>query len=369
MTFSCDINSLKKTLENMEKILPPVPSMPILGGIQINANSSSNSISLYATNLDTEMEIEIPAVVNEDCSFIIDKTILNISNALESGSLDVEYDEKNEKVIMSTGNNVFESSIIKDENFPKDGFMKEGKKITVNKEEFTECLKNSYFAASSDESRGIINGENIEIKDGIMSFVAIDGVRMAIIKNPVKTEENIEFTIHRKELKAFVDILEKTDVDAEDITFYIQENNFHIYMSNIKFRTKLLEGNYINYKDILPKESNITIEIDKKSLEQALTKVSSILLNKNEAVLFDTKNNILNLLVQTEECRAEEKNIEIEKAGEDIKFKLNIRLLEEIVRHIVGEKIKMVLVSNEQPILIKTENEEKYTFMILPIRL
>ncbi|MDR2458003.1 MAG: DNA polymerase III subunit beta [Clostridiales Family XIII bacterium] len=366
MSFSCDLQSLKNALSSVEKIVPTKSTIPILEGIVFNAKE--NTLFLSASNINTDIEISIPATVGIDASFVlIGKRIIDILRYLTDGIIKFSYDKGKGLVLIEKDITKYECLAFDEKEFPKKEFLKEGKKIEIDNEKFIECVKQTIFSVSSDEGKGVLVGEKIEIENNEISFIAIDGFRIAIKKTKIENAKELEILIHAKELKEIVKILEKAK--EETINLYIDEKSFSLYIDNIKIRSKLLEGTYVNYKEIFPKNEKTEIIIEKENFENAIKRVSSIMEDKNTSgIKLDFVNDILTISADNEGQTAEEK-IKIKKTGDDIFINFNIKFIEEILSVIDDENIKINLIGQEEAGIILPEKGEEYKFLILPIKL
>ena len=365
MSFSCDIESLKNALASVEKIVPDKPLIPILEGIVFDAKE--NTVFLSASNSNTNIEISIPATINKEVSFVlVGKRIIDILRYLTTGIITFSYDEGKRLVLIEKDSTKYEILAFNEKEFPRKEFLREKNRIEIKTEKFIESVKKTIFSVSSNESKGVLTGEKIEIENNKISFIAIDGYRISINKQSIENAEDLEILIPGKELREIIKILER--VKDEKINIYVDEKSFSLYVSNIKIRTRLLESDYIKYKELFPTNSNIEIIVRKENLENAIKRVSSIIENKSSSTIkLNFEDNILTIDAEDENQVAEEK-LEVQKKGDDIFFMLSVNFIEEALSAIDDESVKIILESPESAVIIIPQEGEEYKFLISPIK-
>jgi len=365
MKIICSQQELSKALNTVQKAVTNRTTIPILKGILLEV-MDNNILKISASDLDLSIEKKIPVNAEAKGAIVVSaKLFTEIIKKLPSGDVAIEVVENN--VIIKTNHSEF-SIVGQDINdFP---IMKEfdtDNYLSLNKELFKNMIKQSAFSASIDESRGIIVGVLIEILKDDLNIVALDGFRMAVRKEKIKSLEEKNIIIPAKTLYEIYKIL--VDEDCEEILLNIDDKDITININNTIVVSKLLEGDYINYKEIIPKNYSSRIRVSREELFNSIERASLLAREgKNNLIKVTIKDETLIINSRSEEGKVHEE-IEISKEGENLEIGFNSKYILDILRVLEDEEIVLEFTSNVSPCLVKPINSEKYVYLILPVRI
>ena len=194
MKFSCNQQTLSRALNTVSKAVTSRTTIPILKGILLEA-SQDNILTLSASDLDLSIEKRIDVNVEEEGSVVVSARLFSdIVRKLPNEDILIEEQENNNIVIKCLSSEFTIVGQPADE-FPNIGEINEEKKLSLEKDILKEMIKKTSFAASIDESKGIIVGVLIEMEKESLNMVALDGFRMAITREAMKNEENKKIII------------------------------------------------------------------------------------------------------------------------------------------------------------------------------
>jgi len=365
MKIICSQQELSKALNTVQKAVTNRTTIPILKGILLEV-LDNNILKISASDLDLSIEKKITVNVEEKGAIVVSaKLFTEIIKKLPSGDVAIEVIDNN--VIIKTNHSEF-SIVGQDINdFPMIKEFDKENYLSLNKELFKNMIKQSAFSASIDESRGIIVGVLIEILKDNLNIVALDGFRMAVRKEKIKSLEEKNLIIPAKTLNEIYKIL--VDEDCEEILLNIDDKDITININNTIVVSKLLEGEYINYKEIIPKNYSSRIRISREELFNSIERASLLAREgKNNLIKVTIKDNILIINSRSEEGKVHEE-IEISKEGENLEIGFNSKYILDILRVLDDEEIVLEFTSNVSPCLVKPINTEKYVYLILPVRI
>lgn len=369
MKFKCQQQSLAKAINIVSKAVALRTTIPVLKGILIKAQK--DSITLYASNLDIAISNKIEAEVEEEGFAVVTAKLFgNIIRKMPSGEIDIQTDKDSENNIFITcGTSNFRIVGMPADDFPIMNVEKNEDFITFEKETLGKMIENTAFAASIDEARGIITGVLIEMKTDEMSMVAIDGYRMAITRKDHASPDPRKIIISVKTLREVSRILSDMDNESNEVKLYLSDKKAIFEIGNVEADLKIMSGDFINYKDILPKENKIKIKVERSLLLDSIERASLLSkAGKNNLICMDIKGDIVTISSNSEEGNVREELI-VEKEGDDIEIGFNAQYIIDVLKSIDDKEIRMLLNEPIKPCLIEPLEGREYEYLILPVRI
>jgi DNA polymerase-3 subunit beta len=368
MKVVCFKENLIKSINIVSKAVSSRTTLPILKGILVTADTEKNEIKLSSSDLEISIETILPGEIEESGSIVVSaKLFAEIIRKLPSERVSIEKKE-GDFVEIKSGNAEFVLQGIKAEEFPHIEKGEEGTEFSLNKGMLKEMIKSSSFAASIEESRGIITGVLLEIMRSSVNMVALDGYRMAIVKETTISEEEKCVVISARVLNEIGKLLAE-DTEDEDIIIRIEEKKAAFLTKSSKVIVRLLEGDFIKYKEILPKDHKTSVEIDRISLLESVERASIIVKEgKNSFIRFVIENNQIEISSRSDEGTIRE-SIPVHIEGDGIEIGFNARFINDTLKAIKDEKIKMEFNTSVSPCIIRPLEGEKFVYLILPVRL
>ncbi len=369
MKFKCQQQSLAKAINIVSKAVALRTTIPVLKGILIKAQK--DSITLYASNLDIAISNKIEAEVEEEGFAVVTAKLFgNIIRKMPSGEIDIQTGEDSENnVFIACGTSNFRIVGMPADDFPIMNVEKNEDFITFEKETLGKMIENTAFAASIDEARGIITGVLIEMKTDEMSMVAIDGYRMAITRKDHASPDPRKIIISVKTLSEVSRILSDMDNESNEVKLYLSDKKAIFEIGNVEADLKIMSGDFINYKDILPKENKIKIKVERSLLLDSIERASLLSkAGKNNLICMDIKGDIVTISSNSEEGNVREELI-VEKEGDDIEIGFNAQYIIDVLKSIDDKEIRMLLNEPIKPCLIEPLEGREYEYLILPVRI
>ncbi len=363
MKFACEKNILLNAVNSAIKAVSNKSTIPALECFHINADEN---ITISAHDLSTGIKCTIDANIYEKGSFLINAKLLSdILRKLPDNEILITINE-NFSVQISCDKSIFDLTAIDDSEFPsfptinaKDNFTIEGSKLK-------NLILETKFAKSDNESKLIHTGFLFEIENNLLTVVTVDGFRLALRKEEISnpTTEKLSFVIPGNALIE----LEKIISDDQEITIYIDSHNILFDASNTTLTTRLLEGDFLDYKKSIPSEFTSVINCNTTKLRQAIDRVSLLISDQSKTpVRFKFENNVLKLSCITTLGKSyDEFNFDGE--SEDFEIGFNNKYLSDALSACPVEKANLCFKGSLSPLII-TDDSEKFTYLILPVRL
>ena len=368
MKFICQQQNLVKVLNIVSKAVSVRTTIPVLKGIMLKAENSM--LTMSASDLDLSIQDSTEAEVSEPGAVIVMARLFSdIVRKLPGEEVQIETDADN-NVLIKSMNSEFKIIGMPADEFPVINTATEDSEfIEFDKSTFREMIDKTSFAASIDEARGVITGVLLELSQEEIQMVAIDGFRMAVNRRTMYNEKPYRFIIPAKFLNELSKIIADTESDNDKAKLYLNEKKAVFRFDEIQAELKLLEGNFIAYKDILPRESRITVICDRALLMESIERASLLTkTGKNNLIKMNIMQNVIEITSDSDEGNVKEE-IVIDKSGEDLVIGFNAHYVLDVLKAIDDDQIKILLNSSINPCLIEPAQGNDYQYLILPVRI
>lgn len=364
MKIICSQENLLEGINIVQKAVSTKTTLPILEGILLEADEK---LKMTGNDLEIGIECYVEADVRKKGSIVLNaKMFGDIIRRLPDSEVLMEVKENN-SVVIECENSLFEIKGITAEGFPALPSIEKQNGIQISQKIIKDMIKQTIFAVSADENRPILTGSLFEYKSGRLTIVSIDGYRLALrsITPDIAVEDRC-FVIPGKTLNEISKIIQPVD---DPLTIYAAGNQILFDIGNCIMVSRLLEGEYLNYLGIIPKEFETIVTINVKELLACFERASLIITNEERRypVKLDINDDVLVITSNTDIGNAREE-IRLEMEGKKIEISFNPRYFIEALRVIENETVKIFFTSGIGPCTIKPVQDDSFAYMILPIR-
>lgn len=363
MKTICKGIDLSEATTKVEKACSTRTTNPILESIKLTV--ANNSITLTATDGELTIQKSINADVLEEGSICIPgKYFGELVRKLEND--DVCLYTEGPKLTIEYQNSECKILTLPAEDFPKVEETVTEKRFAIECRDLRDLINKTTFCCSQDDSRPILKGCLIEIKDGAVIFTAIDGYRLAVCKKNIQ-EICGEISIICP-ARALNEIGRMITGDKETINVYVQKNYLRVSIDNTVLTTRLYEGDFINASNIIPKVLASEVILDRKELFQSVERAAIMAkTEKTSLITMDiTEDGMKISSIAT--VGSVDETIKILLEGKDVTISLNCKYVMDCIRAIDDEKVKIGLNSPITPCVITPVVGEEYLYLILPVR-
>ena len=373
MKFKIKKELLLDALNKVSKAISTKNLIPVLAGIKFELKKKK--LTLTATDNDITIQTSIESVKEEDFtienegSIIIQgKYILDIVRKLPAEYINIEVIE-DLKILISTENSEFNLNGISESEYPNIGLEESKKKIEIKAGMFKNIVNQTAFASSNEESKPVLTGINFNIVGDILECNSTDSYRLArkVIKLDKESEENYNIVIPSRNIVEFSRILG----DEEDIVeIHVFSNKVLFKVNNLKFESRLINGTYPNTSNLLPDDSFLVVSTNLSAFYDVIDRVSILTSDKEKNIVtLETQGDTLILKSSSAEIgRVEEKMLISKNNKEDIKISFSAKYMMEALKSFSTENVDIHFVGEIKPILIKSNEDETLTQLVLPIR-
>ncbi len=365
MIFSVERAKLLEAVNHLQRAVGLKTSMPVLEGILISAEQGK--ITLISYNLEMGMKKEIYAKCDEEGDIVINARLLaDILRRMNGISVEISADSKLNCNIKS-GEASFDIMGMAATDFPEMPAVADGNQLKVDGKLLSEMVKGTLFAAAQNEgAKPILTGVNISLFDGFIQLVAIDGYRLAIRKEKNNSDINIDFTVSSKALGEAVKLIGE---ETEEVEINVSDRLISFYINGYSFISRLIDGEFVNYKKTIPAEHTQRVVINTRDLINTIERVS-LLISESFSTPVRCYFNELNVIFTcaTSMGRATETfNVKLE--GNNFEIGLNSRYLLEALKACEAETIQILFNGPNAGVLILPPDGEEFKYMIMPMRL
>ncbi len=370
MKFICEKEKLMIGLNTVSRSSVSRTTEPIYEGILITLKN--NEIVLTTNDSEIGMECKIIDIdcVEEGKTVVDCKMFCDIIRKLPNSEVKI-YINDNDLLVIECEGSTYKLSTLNANEFPTLPTINVEKSISIESKVLKELVKKTSFAISVDENRPVFTGELFEIAENKLNVVSVDGFRLALRKaNISKASEDFSAIIPGKYLNEIVKNLQETE-DLVEIG--ISKNQALFELPNCKIVTRLLDGEFLNYNNVIPKERETRIKVNKNALQSAIERAAIFSITAAEKEKKYPIKMSISLGLLTISCTSQvgdaKEEVVIETTGKELEIGFNPKYMLDVLKVIEEEEVYLDFGTNISPCIIKSTLEDKYTYMVLPVRL
>jgi len=363
MRISALKSDFLEDLNVVSSVITSKNTLPILSNLLIEARKR---VELIATDLDIGITIEKDVEILEEGAITAPaKRFVDILKELPEGKVEI-YTKKNHMVIIEGEGVQFKILGIPKEEFPTLPKIEEKEEIIIKQKELKEMLLKTSFSMSQDETRYVLNGICFLINKEEDRMVATDGRRLSIAtrKKTNKTQKNKKAIIPTKTIQILIQSLE----EEGDVKIKLTQNQIMFILNKQKIISRLIEGEFPNYEQAIPKENKNKIIVDKSKLQASIKRANLLTTPESQAIKLQTSKNKLQITKTTPEIGETKEEVEAQYTGEDLLVGFNPQYLLDVLKAIDEEKVQIEVNGPDKPAVIRVNNEE-YIYIVLPMQL
>ncbi|MBD2301671.1 DNA polymerase III subunit beta [Nostoc sp. FACHB-87] len=381
MKLLCSQSDLSTNLSLVSRAVPSRPNHPVLANILLQADVETNQVSLTAFDLSLGIRTSFSAEVWQGGAIAIPaKLLLDITSRLPEGEITLD-DEASEAstgegliVTLTPKSGYYQLRAMSAEDFPELPIIEDAEPINLTAAALIEGLRGSLFATSADETKQVLTGVHLSVKQDTLEFGATDGHRLAVVETtnerPLGGSGELEVTVPSKALRELERMLAHHAAD-DAIALYLDQGQVIFEWQHQRLTSRTLEGQYPAYRQLIPRQFERQVTVDRKQFLSTLERI---------AVLADQKNNIVKLTIDhaaqelTLSCEAQEmgsgrESIPAEISGEDIEIAFNVKYLMEGLKALPSSEIQMHINQNLTPVIFTPLGGLKMTYLAMPVQM
>jgi DNA polymerase-3 subunit beta len=368
MRFTISREKLQEGLGAVAASIPAKTTLPVLANILIE--TTERGIRLSGTDLDIAVSTEVAADVETQGAITIPaKKLSEIARELPPSPVKMSATGE-QRVSLECGRSRFKLLGLPKDEFPAFPGVKFDNSWRIKSGDLQKLIQHTSFAVSTEESRPILNGVLWELKADRMRMVATNGHRLAKMELPVTAAgaQTGDLIVPPKAL----DQVRRLFPAEEELEIAKGDNHLGFRSPFTAVYTRLIEGPYPPYEQVIPKDNDKVAIADKASLTQALKRMSVIASDQTHRIRLSFNAGMLKFSVQTPDLGEAADELAIRYDGDPLDIGFNASYLLEILRYLPTEDVRLTFKAPERAATIEPEgwgDEAKYLCLVMPLRL
>ncbi len=362
MKLTVEKNVLLEALQKVQSIVGQRSTLPVLSNVLLKAER--DIISLTTTDMEVCVKTNAAAEIAETGGTTLPaRRFFSICRELPSGQVEIEVDAKDVATIRC-GPSFFKLVGLPEDEFPPLPEFEESAVYNVSQDVLREMLQKVAYAASTDETRYILNGALFSFKDEKLTIVATDGRRLALVEQEVEFPEALEvdLVVPTKTLSELV----KTLGEEGGLRIRISATQIAFDFDQILIISKLIEGTYPNFQQVIPAQCEERVAIDRDIMLTAVRRVSLLTDDQTASIRLNFGENKLELVTNSPEVGEARETIPVKYTGKEISIAFNPGFLMAPLRHLDSDEIFFELSDELSPGVVKTS--VPFLYVLMPIR-
>ncbi|EHC19306.1 DNA polymerase III subunit beta [Fischerella thermalis] len=386
MKLVCTQSDLSTHLSLTSRAVPSRPTHPVLANVLLQADAETNQVSLTAFDLSLGIRTSFSAEVVQSGAIAVPAKLLNdIVSRLPEGEITLD-DESSATdnlpdyngliVTLTPKSGRYQVRAMGGEEFPELPVIENAQPMQFSVSTLIEGLRGSLFATSADETKQVLTGVHLTIKQDTLEFAATDGHRLAVVETTnespdTNSEDVLEVTVPARALRELERMLAHSSESEEPVALYFDQGQVVFEFGNQRLTSRTLEGQYPAYHLLIPKQFQTELTLERKQFLSSLERI---------AVLADQKNNLvkvslngdaqeITLSVESQDVGSAMEIMPAQISGEDIDIAFNIKYLMEGLKALPASSILMQMNTNLTPVIFTPLGGLKMTYLAMPVQL
>ncbi|MGD0016227.1 MAG: DNA polymerase III subunit beta [Verrucomicrobiia bacterium] len=363
MKFKVAKDKILDGLQRVQNVVSTRTTLPILSNVLVRAESGS--VSLTTTDLDVGVRSAVEAeVAKAGAATLPARRLFSILKEVPAAEVEIEIDDKNAASIRC-GASFYKVMGLPAEEFPPFPKGDGAKKITLEQPLLRDLLRKTAYAVSTDETRYVLNGVYLNFKADKLTVVATDGRRLALIEHDAQVPKAAECEVILP-TKAVAE-LQHLLADKGDVKLAVGENQLIADLGETTLVSKLIEGTYPNFRQVVPTETKERITLERELLLAALHRASIMASEKSQSVKFSFSKNTLTLTANTPDVGEAKETLSVNYKGKELSVAFNPQYVMDPLRNLDSDEVFLELTDELSPGVIKVN--EPFLYVVMPMRL
>ena len=362
MKIAVTKEALLEGLQRIQNVVSTRPTLPILTNALLEADETG--LTLTTTDLNVGIRCRVEARVEKAGAITIPaRKLVSIIRELMNSEIIIEVDSKNAASIRC-GSSFFKIFGLPKEEYPAFPHFEEASSLTMKQAELKDGLRKTSYAISSDEARYVLNGILFSLTENKLTLVATDGRRLALFESELEFPKSNErdFILPTKAVTE----LQRLLGDEGDVIVSSSSNLVSFQLNGSQLVSKLVEGNYPNYRQVIPGEAKERIPLEREALLNCVRRVALLSSDKTSSLRLSFTKNNLDITATTPEVGEAKESMSVNYRGRDIAIAFNPEFLMDPLRNLPNDEIYLELIDEMSPGVLKIQTP--FLYVIMPMR-
>ncbi len=356
-------NAVMSGLQMVHGVVNVRPTLPVLSNVLLEAKE--NKLWMTTTDMEVTMRCVVEAQIGKSGSTTIPaRRLLSIVRELPADNIEIDVDDKNAASI-TCGSAFFKINGLPDDEFPATPKNEDGHTFTLEQKILKDMLQKTFYAASTDETRFILNGTLMSFKANKVTLVATDGRRLALTEHEIEfpKESECEVIVPTKAINELIRILKDEGV----VKIHAGKNQATFEMDDVILITKLIDGTYPNFRQVIPGQCEQRIAVEREVLLTALKRVALLTSEKSSSIKLTFGKNKLKISASSPDVGEAHESVPIKYNAKEIQVAFNPEYIMEPLRNLANDEIYVELTDELSPGVIKCDIP--FIYVLMPMRI
>lgn len=365
MRFFVDTSELNAGISTVTKALPARTTVSILEGIYMKAAGST--LLLRCSDLNIQIETVIAATVEEEGSIVLPGRLFAEMVRKLTGEM-TSFDVKKNTASIESGR--FRTTLQGENGADFHTMSSVSRELTVSMkpDALRRMVRGCIFAAAQDDSKPILTGALLEVDGASATLVALDGYRLALRRETAQGAQGSPSSMIIP-ARSLVEIARVLPDEGENVTMVFSRTHIMTDIGQTNITARLMEGEFIKYKQILPDSHATRVRVNRKELMEGIERVALMAReSKSNLIKLTIASSLINITANSEIGRSSE-DVEASIIGSDIEIAFNARYFTDVLRVLDEEEIYLDMTNNISPCVVRPVQGESFYYLILPVRI
>ncbi|MEI7886114.1 MAG: DNA polymerase III subunit beta [Actinomycetes bacterium] len=364
MKFRCEREELLEALGLAQRAISSRPNLPILAGLRVQL--IGNQLTITGSDLDLTITTVITVGGETDGVVVLPAKLINeIVRSFESGAVEISTGSEDGKVHIHSGRSNFDCNMSPADEYPNITDI-DGEDVTLDASDLAEGLRQVVKAASNDDTRLILTGVMLTTEGTGLRMVSTDSYRLAVRDLPGTTvlPEGQSVIVPSRALNELARSLNGDEV----VTLTLGERDATFQVGSLHLRTRLIEGEFPNYKGLIPDSQPNRLTVDRLALLDAVKRVRLMAREPNTPIRLTMAADSLELRATTPDVGEATEQLDANYAGEELEVAFNPEFLIDGLEVTSGDEITLETVDGLKPALLRPLGSTDFLYLLMPVR-
>lgn len=379
MKLICAQSELNTHLSLVSRVVPSRPSHPVLANVLLNASADRQQVSLVGFDLSLGVKTSFGAQVEREGTITLPAKLLgDIVSRLPEGEIILDDESTEAMITLTCASGRYQMRGMEAGEFPELPSIDDAEITHLPVDALTEGLRGTLFATSSDETKQVLTGVHLTVNPEGMEFAATDGHRLAVVQTPTVDEapasdannQQLEVTVPSKALRELERMMQMNP-SGDAVAVRFDQGQLVCEWANQRLTSRLLEGQYPNYRQLIPRQFSRQMTAERRLFTNALERIAVLADQKNSIVklsLDSVKQEIV-LSVEAQDVGSGREALPAQISGDDLDIAFNVRYLLEGLKALNTTEVQMQFNTATSPSILTPLGGLKMTYLVMPVQI
>lgn len=366
MKLAIQREDLLKPLQLVNNVIERRQTLPVLSNVLLNLRN--DTLTLTGTDLEVEMTATVSTENAEDGEITLPgRKFLDICRALPENAM-ISLSIKDDKALLRSGRSRFTLSTLPATDFPNVDPIAAPFEFSMPQSVLKNLIEQTQFSMAQQDVRYYLNGLMFELSAEKLNGVATDGHRLAMCQTDTKTDigETRQVIVPRKGILELSRLLEDTN---SEVKVQLGETHMRLELPDISFSTKLIDGKFPDYQQVIPTNPDKTVTCDRLEFLQSLSRASVLSNEKYRGMRLQLSPGLLKATIHNPEQEEAEEELEVSYDGEDFEIGFNVSYFIDVLAVLHNEKVEIHFTDTNHSCLINGAGDSRCKYVVMPMRL